>query len=271
MTNNINTSLPDTDLYQTPAVKIYDRFPSPDFNPVISFIKRYKPHPGRSFDVGCGTGTLIGKLRDEGWNALGCDPSKDMAYLASRKIDLQSISISDATNFDIENKVDLVTSTFDVLNHLTSLNEVKKFFIRAYEKLDSNGILIFDSVTPNDIKYNWPRYVHVENLGDTHIIIRGQTVKARVGRLYYDFFIKESSGLYSKHSEIHTLRALPLNWTLNCLRSIGYKNIAHLDAMNLNKSSEKTVRWIFSATKLPSFPIKIKKTGQNKKVVSRLA
>ncbi len=264
MTNNIHTLSPDTDLYQRPAVKTYDRFPSPDFDPVIRFIKRYKPDPGRSFDVGCGTGTLIEKLSAEGWNALGCDPSKDMVSRASQKINPQSISMSDATNFDIENKVDLITSTFDVLNHLTSLNDVKKFFIRAYEKLDSNGILIFDTVTPNDIKYNWPRYVHVENLEDTYIIIRGQTVKARVGRLYYDFFIQEKSGVYSKHSEIHTLRALPLNWTLNCLRSIGYKNIVHIDAMNLNKSSDKTVRWMFSAKKTPSLPVKFKKTGKNK-------
>jgi SAM-dependent methyltransferase len=269
MTKGINTLLPDTDLYQTPAVKIYDRFPSPDFDPVIRFIKKYKPRPGRSFDVGCGTGTLIEKLRDEGWIALGCDPSKDMVQRASQKINPQSISISDATNFDVKIKVDLVTSTFDVLNHLSSLIEVKKFFMRAYDKLDCNGILIFDTVTPNDIKYNWPRYIHVENLGDTQIIIRGLKMKARVGRLYYDFFTKENSGLYSKHSEIHTLRALPLNWTLNCLRSIGYKNIVYVDAMNLNKPSDKTVRWIFSAKKPSFLPEKSKKAGKNNKAISR--
>jgi SAM-dependent methyltransferase len=250
MNNDINNELPDTELYQKTAVKIYDRFPSPDFDPVLNFIVKMHPDVGRSFDVGCGTGTLIKLLRHIGWDAEGCDPSQDMLTYARDKLNIHNLSKSDASDFDIINKVDLITSTFDVLNHLQSLNDVEKFFIRSFNKLAPNGTLIFDTVTPNDIKHNWPRYAHVENMDDTYIVIRGKTIKERVGRLYYDFFVKETSGLYSKHSEIHTLHALPLQWTKNCLRKIGYKDITYVDAMDLSKPTRKTVRWLFSARKI---------------------
>lgn len=242
-------NLPDTDLYQSTAVSLYDRFPAPDFSHVLTLINSAKPSRGVSFDVGCGTGTLIHHLSASGWQASGCDPSPPMVAFAAAKNQNSHIQLATATNFKLAEPVDLITCTFDVLNHLPSLADVESFFELAFRSLKEGGVLIFDTVTPDDIQRNWPGYAHIESREQEFIAIRGEQTAEHTGRLYYDFFTKLPNGCYSRSTEIHTLRALPLIWTKTALKQLGFRKISHLDASNSMKPKLKTVRWLFSATK----------------------
>lgn len=241
--------LPDTDLYQTTAVAIYDRFPAPDFTPVLSLIEMLKPEKGTALDVGCGTGTLLRHLSERGWKAFGCDPSEAMVELARSKNPDAVIHLATATNFSAPPLLDLITSTFDVLNHIPALENVREFFERSSRALAEDGVLIFDTVTPNDIAQNWPRYAHIESRADELIAIRGEKLNGRTGRLYYDFFLRLADGSYTRSTEIHTLHALPLAWTLKALRRAGFNEVLRFDAMHLEKPNRKTVRWIYAARK----------------------
>lgn len=247
--SKILRQIPDTDLYQTTAVAIYDRFPSPDFTQVLSLIERVKPGKGSALDVGCGTGTLLRYLSDTGWNVFGCDPSRPMVELARSKNPGAHIDVATATSFKVPCRLDLITSTFDVMNHLPTLNDVREFFERSSAALADDGVLIFDTVTPNDIIQNWPRYAHIESRADELVAIRGEKIDVRTGRLHYDFFIKQSDGSYKRSVEVHTLRALPLAWTLRALKQAGFGELLRFDAMNLEEPNRRTVRWIYAAKK----------------------
>ena len=252
--SKIAQHIPDTDLYQNTAVSIYDRFPSPDFTQVLLLIEKMKPGKGSAFDVGCGTGTLLRYLSDREWEVFGCDPSGPMVELARSKNPAAHIDVATATSFEAPRGLDLITSTFDVMNHLPTLNDVREFFERSSGALADDGVLIFDTVTPNDIIRNWPRYAHIESRTDELVAIRGEKIDGRTGRLHYDFFLKQSDGSYKRSIEVHTIRALPLAWTLKALRRSGFGEVLRFDAMNLEEPNRRTVRWIYAARKCAWYP-----------------
>lgn len=236
-------------MYLNDAVSLYDTCPAPDYQNVLRFIRVSCSKNGSSFDVGCGTGSLVKILRSEGWDSHGCDISEAMVKAARKKNPSAQIEIQSATTFKTNSKVDLITCTFDVLNHLENKREIKAFFRRSFSQLEQGGILIFDSLSPDDIDNNWNGYVEVDSWADLFLIRRGKKLGNGKGILTYDFFKKVEKNFWSKLTEVHTLIAPPRSWIEDTLLSLGFNKIKALDATFLKTPNKKTVRFIFSAEK----------------------
>ena len=242
-----NTMRPE--MYMSDAVRIYDKCPAPDFKQVLRFINNISLIPGYAYDVGCGTGSLIYYLSKQGWLCAGCDLSPDMVLAARYKNPGCEIEQATVANFKVQQPVKLITCTFDVLNHLSSLTAVNKFFKKSFLSLQLGGILIFDSVTPQDIKCNWPGYIEVDEIDGILLVRTGKSLGPRTGVLKYEYFVQNKNKLWRRFTEIHTLRALPLDWMRDALSSIGFTKIKIVDASSLKPPTEKSVRWLVSACK----------------------
>jgi SAM-dependent methyltransferase len=236
-------------MYLNDAVSLYDTCPAPDYQNVLDFIRMSCPKIGSSFDVGCGTGSLVKLLRSEGWDSHGCDISEAMVKAARKKNPSARIEIQSATDFEANSKVSLITCTFDVLNHLENKEKVKDFFKRSFSELQHGGILIFDSLAPDDINNNWNGYVEVDSWENLFLIRRGKRLSNGKGILTYDFFKKIGKSYWSKSTEDHTLIAPARSWIEDTLLSVGFNKIKALDATFLKRPNKKTVRYIFSAQK----------------------
>lgn len=236
-------------LYLDDAVSLYDICPAPNYQNVLSFIRISCSKIGSSFDVGCGTGSLVKILRSEGWDSHGCDISEPMVKAARKKNPSARIGIQSATDFKTNSKVNLITCTFDVLNHLESKEKIKAFFKRSFSELQQGGILIFDSLAPDDINNNWNGYVEVDSWEDLFLIRRGKKLGNGKGTLTYDFFKKIEKNYWSKSTEVHTLIAPSRLWIEDTLLNYGFNKIRALDATSLKRPDKKTVRFIFSAQK----------------------
>ena len=234
-------------MFGNDAVSIYDRCPSPKFEQVLKFIRYRSPRAGKLFDVGCGTGSLIALLNQRGWRCAGCDPSAAMVRAARTKNPTAAISNASASNFQVESPVDLVTCTFDVVNHFPSLRVVSTFFRRARAALRPSGLLIFDTVTPADINVNWIGYIEVDRVGDTYMVRTGRRTGDGRGTLTYEIFRRVRGDNWRKSVEVHTLRALDREWMLASLRASGFVNIQVVDAMTLGRATPRTVRWLIAA------------------------
>jgi 2-polyprenyl-3-methyl-5-hydroxy-6-metoxy-1,4-benzoquinol methylase len=241
-------------IYQNDAVSLYDTCPAPNYQNIVNFIRMSCSKIGSSFDVGCGTGSLVKILRSEGWDSHGCDTSEPMVKAAREKNPSARIEIQSATDFEVNSKVNLITCTFDVLNHLENKKKISTFFKRSFSKLQHGGILIFDSLAPDDINNNWNGYVEVDSWEDLFLIRRGKKISFGKGVLTYDFFKKIEKNHWSKSTEIHTLIAPSRSWIEHTLLSLGFNKVRALDATFLKKPNKKTVRYVFSAQKPKNKP-----------------
>lgn len=135
-------------IYQNKAVLVYDQVSAPRFTELLRVIAKHCPSPGKVFDVGCGTGTLLFNLHKLGWAIQGCDPSAAMRRAARLKNEGAGIDRASATQFKPSQAPDLLTCTSDVINHIDSLSDVRFFLRRAFQCLAVGGIFILIPLRP---------------------------------------------------------------------------------------------------------------------------
>lgn len=102
-------------------------------------------------DIGCGTG-LFARYLNQCWGARvwAVDISSDMLRVAARNCSDADVRLlrQDIRCLRLPEQVDLVTSNFDTLNHLTGKDDLRGAFRRIAENLRPGGHLYFDLVTP---------------------------------------------------------------------------------------------------------------------------
>jgi len=113
-------------------------------------------------DVACGTGTLAIELAQSGHVVRGIDSSPEMIRIAkSKAIKLSNLffDVQDMTRFNVDGKFDLVTCTFDSINYIRKLNDLREMLFRVASVLYERGLFIFDSNT---------KQLYISHSGETH-------------------------------------------------------------------------------------------------------
>ena len=101
-------------------------------------------------DIACGTGTLAIELAQSGHIVRGIDSSPEMIRIAkSKPIKLPNLffDVQDMVRFNVDGKFDLVTCTFDSINYIRKLNDLREMLFRVASVLYERGLFIFDSNT----------------------------------------------------------------------------------------------------------------------------
>lgn len=104
----------------------------------------------RILDIACGTGILAIALARQGYFVCGIDISPEMVTIAKAKSSGManvSFDVEDMTRFHVRGKFDLITCTFDSLNYLLDINDVRAMFRRVTSALRKSGLFVFDSNT----------------------------------------------------------------------------------------------------------------------------
>ena len=104
----------------------------------------------RILDLACGTGILAICLAEDGHVVHGIDNSPEMVSIAkSKSVGMSGLSfdVQDMVNFDVDEKFDLGTCTFDSINYIRKLRDLRKMLGRVASVLHEGGLFIFDSNT----------------------------------------------------------------------------------------------------------------------------
>lgn len=119
-----------------------------DYTLWIELTKKYLQKKGFHLDIACGTGTLSLALKQLGYQSEGLDISKLMLETAKLKAQINHKIIpyyhQDMTSFNLEKKYQVITCYFDSINHLNSLDLIKKTFNQVEKHLEKEGYFIFD-------------------------------------------------------------------------------------------------------------------------------
>jgi len=126
----------------------------------------------RILDLACGTGTLAVELAKCGHVVHGIDISPKMISQARSKLTgLSSVSfdVQDMIRFNVEGRFDLVTCTYDAINYIRSLVDLRKMLIRVASALHEAGLFIFDSNTER-LYQSHPNETHKRELNGQQFI-----------------------------------------------------------------------------------------------------
>ena len=121
----------------------------------VQLVKKYLTPSSRLLDLACGSGTLAISLANDGYDVSGLDLSKEIINVAKEKMITNhakiNFDVADMTNFNYENKFDVITCFFDSVNFLTK-DEVRRMMDSVYNNLNDGGYFIFDLFTLSKMK-----------------------------------------------------------------------------------------------------------------------
>jgi SAM-dependent methyltransferase len=172
---------------------------------IDGYVERFGGRRGILLDLACGTGSLSEELARLGYDVIGVDGSCDMLNEALDKKFGSGLNIQylcqDMRELDMYGTIDVTVCTLDSLNHLPSLEDVKKTVSRVSLFAYPDGMFIFDVNT---------LYKHREILADNAFIYSldglycgWQNEYDKTDNsvaVYLDFFEQTDSG-YERYSE----------------------------------------------------------------------
>lgn len=95
-------------------------------------------------DLGCGTGNFLQKVENQFDCCIGIDLSKSMINIAKKNCKKTQFYVENVLDFHFDQKFDLITCNYDMINHLTSIEEYTIVFKNVFKHLKKNGLFLFD-------------------------------------------------------------------------------------------------------------------------------
>ena len=136
---------------------LYDRFCAWDRRDDLDFYLPLVLAAGRVLDVGCGTGMLLRRARQEGHagRLCGLDPAAAMLAIARAQGDIEWIE-GDLSTVSFDQEFDLVVMTGHAFQVLTGDAELAMALAAIARALAGNGLFAFE--TRNPLARGWERW-----------------------------------------------------------------------------------------------------------------
>lgn len=217
-------------------------------------MQRHKKR-GTIVDLGCGTGTIDLLLAKKGYSVTGIDRSVEMLTVAEKKMRESGLKASfvrqDMTRLSLPSKADVIISTLDGINHLSSAEAVSKTFSRVSKNLRHGGIFVFDMNTI---------YKHSKTLGNNCFIFDTDDVYLGWQNDYrecdnsvlitLDFFTNGKDGKISRYTESFREKAYPVMQVFGMLIRSGLIPLEIYDGISHKPPKKNSDRILFVAGKL---------------------
>ncbi len=113
------------------------------------------PSNGRLLDLCCGNGQLAAALSQRGLQVTGLDASVELLHHARQNAPRAEFVLADARTFTLPISYHGVVSLFDSLNHVMSLNDLKKVFRNVHAVLVPQGRFVFDLNMDDGYRARW--------------------------------------------------------------------------------------------------------------------
>ena len=160
--------------------------------PLMKYLAgEHLPRGGEVLDLCCGTGQLAAILTENGYKVTGVDISAGQLKYARENAPKVRFVQADARSFSLGQQFDAVFCTFDALNHILKLDEIKQVFQCVGACLKSGGVFVFDLNTNKEFESNWDGYKGVtEKPGIFYVIQNTYHRDKKLGEFHITHFKK---------------------------------------------------------------------------------
>jgi len=180
-----------------------------DYSPLADFYEKYWDHRelslfilerllfpylsrgSRILDLCCGTGHLAEALAARGFRVAGIDGSPEMLSYARKKIPWADFIAADAREFKMPPEFKAVISTFDSLNHILKVKDLKKVFRNVHGSLEAGGYFLFDLNMEEAYKKQWHKSSHIIKDDRVCIVHGGYDPAKKIGTTKILMFFME--------------------------------------------------------------------------------
>ncbi|MBQ9898177.1 MAG: methyltransferase domain-containing protein [Ruminococcus sp.] len=203
-------------------------------------------------DLACGTGSISQEMARLGYDVIGVDNSDEMLGMAIEKkfdsgLDIQYLC-QDMRKLDMFGTVDITVCALDSINHLSSLDDVRKVFGNVAFFSEVGGLFIFDVNT---------LHKHRDILADNTFTYETDSVYCvwentldrsdDSVKMHLEFFELEENGLYSRSSDDFTERAYSEEDIERLLAETGFELIAKYGDDTFNPPTPDSQRIVYAA------------------------
>lgn len=215
-----------------PFARIYNRhwgFFATKAYPILDrLVLRNLPPGSAVLDLCCGTGQLAAELSRRGYRTTGLDGSEQMIEIAKKNAPDVEFVVQDARNIALPRRFSAVFSTFDSLNHVTSLDELEQVFQCVFAVLEDGGHFAFDLNMEEGYRSRWRgSFGYVE---EDHVCVVRSSHDAdeKTGRLEVTLFELKGSG-WARTDFPLTQRWYDEGEIRELLRKAGFEELQSLD------------------------------------------
>jgi 2-polyprenyl-3-methyl-5-hydroxy-6-metoxy-1,4-benzoquinol methylase len=204
-------------------------------------------------DLACGTGTAAILMAKQGYQVTGVDISAAMIRIAKRKAKQAGLPVrffrQDMHEFNLQQKVELVTCFFDAMNHIYTYTDFAKVCKNVSRVLQPSGMFIFDLNTEFGLKHNWADKRTELKKNNLHSIFVS-TYSARKRLAVVEATLQISKGSKTKTiSSRFANRAYTSDQVYRALKHAGLVPVAEYDCFTLNPVTKISSRIMYLARK----------------------
>ena len=225
-------------------------------NKVCSLLHKNGVDGGLLLDLGCGTGTLSFLLESKGFDVIGVDASEDMLIVANeKKYEENSNAMflcQSAEDLDLFGTIDCAVSVLDTVNHIDSLEKVRKSIEKVSLFMNMGGIFVFDMNTPYKHEKILANNTFIYDMDEVYCAWQNSYNKENATTtIDLDFFIKnEDDECFERYSESFCEYAYNPQEILEILTDCGFKIINTCDDYSDNPVNDETQRMVIVAKKI---------------------
>ena len=133
-------------------------------------------------DLCCGTGHLARILSGRGFRVTGIDGSREMLRYARENVPDGEFIAADARSFNLPPIFQAIVSTFESLNHISSVGELTMVFHNAHAALIENGLFVFDLIMEEAYLTRWGKSSAIVEKDNVCVVRGGYNPAVRIGR-----------------------------------------------------------------------------------------
>ncbi len=199
---------------------------------LLAYFRKYNPSAESILDLCCGCGRLSAFFADNGYNVTGIDNSESMLYYA-RLNNTKHIAdgrsdfiLADARDFTMEDQYDFCVSTFDAMNHLETIEDLRQCFSSVYNVLTDDSVFIFDLNTARGLENCWFGVRKIK--GDDFFLIQDSKYDciSKMGTAEITCFVETGDNVYRRSTENLFNKAFNLFEVSNILIETGFRYVS---------------------------------------------
>jgi SAM-dependent methyltransferase len=214
------------------------------------FFSRVPPGE-RVLDVCCGSGHVTGELLRRGYRVTGIDASPALIELARRELPEVRFWVQDIRHLHLDEAFPAALSTFDSLNHLLTLGDLRQAFRAIYKTLLPGGIFVFDMNLEEAYSLDlqeWTVDISTDRIG----LVRGtydpKTKTASTELICFTKIAAANEDLWRRSRSLVLQRCYLQSEILMALQSAGFEHIESIPARAAGIASSLAIGRIFFTT-----------------------
>lgn len=203
-------------------------------------------------DLACGTGSISEVMAGLGYDVVGVDLSDEMLGMAIEKKFDSGLNIQylcqDMRQLDMYGTIDVTICALDSINHLASLDDVRKVFENVAFFSEQEGLFIFDVNTRYKHRHILANNTFTYETEDVYCVWENTLVpETDEVKMNLEFFEREENGLYSRSSDSFSEKAYSEEDIERLLKNAGFEVLAKYGDDTFAPPTETTQRIVYAA------------------------